>query len=66
MAKRGVKIRKTEIKSQDNHDDLSSTSPADRFGMVWPLTLNAWSFKEGRFAEPRLQRHLVGIHRRAR
>lgn len=66
MAKRGVKIRKTEIKLRDNHDDLSETTPADRFEMVWPLTLNAWSFKEGRFAEPRLQRHLVGIHRRAR
>jgi hypothetical protein len=66
MAKRGVKIRKTEIKSKDNHDDLSNTSPAARFGMVWPLTLNAWSFKEGRFAEPRLQRHLVRIYRRAR
>ena len=66
MTKRAVKIRKMLIKTEDNHDHLSYTSPADRFGMVWQLTLNAWSFKEGRFAEPRLQRHLVRIHRRTR
>jgi hypothetical protein len=66
MRKRELKIRKARIKAQDPDDDLSHTSPADRFKMVWPLTLNAWTFKEGRFAEPRLQRHLVSISRRAR
>ena len=66
MTKRELKVRKFGLETQDSRDDLSRTSPADRFGMVWQLTLNAWTFKEGRLAEPRLQRHLVRVYRRAR
>ena len=31
--------------------------------MVWPLTLQAWEFKEGLEHEPRLQRHVVRVVR---
>jgi hypothetical protein len=66
MPRVGVKIRKARLIDQDNTDDLVKTSPADRIAMVWPLTLNAWSFKEGRLAEPRLQRHIIRVYRRER
>lgn len=32
-------------------------------GMMWQLTLQAWSFKEGRSDEPRLQRHVGRVVR---
>jgi len=34
-------------------------TPGELIDMVWPLTLQAWAFKEGLDHEPRLQRHVV-------
>jgi len=49
----------------DPEDDayLRSLSPEERIAMVWPLTLQAWAFKEGLDHEPRLQRHIVRVIR---
>jgi hypothetical protein len=49
----------------DPEDDayLRSLSPEERIAMVWPLTLQAWAFKEGLDHEPRLQRHVVRVVR---
>jgi hypothetical protein len=38
----------------------------ERLEMVWPLTVAAWTFKDGTFAPSRLPRHLVHIERRER
>ena len=40
-----------------------SLSPAERLGMMWQLTLDAWSFTGAPDAESRLPRHIVSIHR---
>lgn len=36
----------------------------ERLNLVWPLTVAAWSIWEPDVAQSRLQRHVVGIHRR--
>ena len=44
-------------------NDLAGKTPGEMMGMVWQLTLDAWSFKEKLNAEPRLQRHIVVVKR---
>lgn len=56
-------VRKTTLKEQDDHD-LEGTTPEERVGMMWQLTLDAWAFTGQPLAEPRLQRHIVRFHRR--
>ena len=57
------RIRVRRLDEQGREDELAHTSPADRLAMVWPLTVTAWTFKDGSFAQSRLQRHLVRIQR---
>jgi hypothetical protein len=45
---------------------LDGLTPAERIELVWPLTLQAWGFKEGLADEPRLLRHVVRIIRGGR
>jgi hypothetical protein len=49
----------------DDADDeyLSRLSPGERMQLVWRLTLQAWSFKEGLSGEPRLRRDVVRVVR---
>jgi hypothetical protein len=61
VLERNIQIRKTSLKEET--DDLKNTTPAERFGMMWQLTLDAWAFKGEPLAEPRLQRHIVRILR---
>ena len=51
---------------QEGDDDLSSFTPAQLVEMVWPLTLQAWTFKDGGFVEPRLRRDVVRTVRSGR
>jgi hypothetical protein len=60
--KRAAKFK--QLKDQGFEPDLTGTSPAERLAMVWPLTLEVWSFKEPISAESRLQRHVVRVVRR--
>lgn len=50
------------------HDRQPKTliPPAERVKMVWELTRQAWTFKEGRWDEPRLRRDIVRLVRRGR
>jgi len=41
-----------------------SLSAAERLGMMWQLTLDAWAFTGDGGAESRLPRHIVHVHRR--
>ena len=60
---RNLLIRKTSLSNSDSTDDLRDKSPQQLMGMMWQLTLDAWSFKENLNAEPRLQRHVVVLKR---
>jgi hypothetical protein len=64
MKNRVMATRKSRVEDQGKEDDLIGTTPGDRMGMVWPLTLSAWAFKGERLAESRLPRHIVHLQRR--
>lgn len=57
-------VRKMSLKEADQIDDLAGLSPQKLIGLMWQLTLDAWSFKENLGVEPRLQRHVVVLNRR--
>jgi hypothetical protein len=59
-----IQVRKTSLHSSDSDADLKSKSPQELIGMMWRLTLDAWSFKGKLDAEPRLQRHVVMLKKR--
>jgi hypothetical protein len=62
---RSVSVRKTALRQSDSNDDLKDKSPQELLGMMWQLALDSWAFKENLNAEPRLQRHVVVLKRRA-
>jgi hypothetical protein len=57
-------VRKTTLREQDDDPELENTTAAERMGMVWPLTLDAWAFSGRPLAESRLPRHIVRVRRR--
>ncbi|MBO0722102.1 MAG: hypothetical protein J2P41_14860 [Blastocatellia bacterium] len=59
-----VLVRKTGLHESNESDDLKGKSPQELIGMMWQLTLSAWSFKEKIDVEPRLQRNVVVLKRR--
>ena len=54
------------IRDGDDDDELREMSPAERLGIMWQLTLDAWAFRRGFDAESRLSRHTVSVKRRTR
>ena len=63
-------VRITSHDEQASNDDLRDRSPEKLVGMVWPLTVQAWTFKlaadpDGVSPDRRLQRHLVRFRRSA-
>ncbi len=65
MAERIPALKFKRLKDQGSENDLAGTTPAERISIVWPLTLEVWSFKEQTDAESRLPRHIVHLRRRA-
>jgi len=61
--KNKIMIRIRDLHKQEQDKDLENTSPSERIGMMWQLTLDAWAFKGEKFAEPGLQRHIISIQR---
>lgn len=59
---RQIQVKK--LSEQTDDFDLKNTTPAERFGMMWQLTLDAWAFKGEPIAEPKLQRHIIRVLRR--
>jgi hypothetical protein len=57
-------IRVTKLSDQGRERDLRDTTPAERIGMIWQLTLDAWAFVEGFDAEAPMQRDVVRVIRR--
>jgi hypothetical protein len=50
--------------AQPVDDDVRAATPAERVGMVWPITVDAWAFMGQDVAEFRLPRHIVRVHSR--
>jgi hypothetical protein len=63
---REVSIRKVPLHELQESEDLKDKTPEELIGMMWQLTLDAWSFKENLDAEQRLQRHIVVLKKRER
>ena len=69
MGRRGVRIapvdrsnyptRKIRLEDEGKDDDVKAMTPSQRVAMVWPLTVQAWTFMEGTFVESRLRRDVV-------
>lgn len=58
-------VRKTTLQEQDD-DGFVDATPAERMGMVWQMTLDAWSFMDPESAQSEFQRHVVRVERRER
>jgi hypothetical protein len=63
---REFSIRKSPLHEPSEREDLKGKTPGELMGMVWQLTLDAWSFKENVDAEPAFQRHIVVFKKRER
>jgi hypothetical protein len=59
-----VRIRGLHERTEDN--DFEGMTPAERVGMMWQLTLDAWAFQGSGDAESRLPRHIVRVQRGTR
>ena len=56
-------VRIRPLRDDTPDDATAQLSPSERVAMVWELTRQAWTFKEGRWVEPRLRRDVVRIVR---
>ena len=63
---KNIPTRKFPLRDSESDNGLKGKPPGELLGMVWPLTLSAWAFKENLNAEPRLQRDVVVLKRRGR
>ena len=64
MDRSATAVRVSRLELQGTEKDFAASTPAERIGMVWPLTLEAWAFRGMTDAESRLPRHLVRVQRR--
>ena len=62
--RRGYPVRKVPLAASDQAGDVSHLSPGQRVEMVWQLTKDAWTLKDGRWDEPRLRRDVGRVIRR--
>ena len=58
-----TRVTKSTLQAQGSDAYLAEATEAERMHLVWPLTLDAWTFKEPTVAESRFQRHAVRIIR---
>ncbi len=64
MAEETRKIKVTRLGNEPSGAELQERTPAERIGMVWQLTVDAYAFRGEKLAESRLPRHAVRILRR--
>jgi hypothetical protein len=57
-------VRRMSLAEEGQEPYLHSLSPKERVAMVWPITLQAWAFKEALWDAPRLRRDVVRVIRR--
>lgn len=61
---REILVRKSTLAEQGTEKDYLHYTPAERFALVWPLTISAWAMKGEDVSEQRLQRHVECLKRR--
>jgi hypothetical protein len=54
----------TRRMSDTRDTEVVPGTPAERIGLVWPLTLEVTALSKRHDAERRLQRHVAGLGRR--
>lgn len=59
-------VRRLRLRDRESDNAIRALTAEDRVAMVWPLTLQAWLFKEGLQDEPRLRRDVVRTQRSRR
>ena len=52
--------------AEEGRDAFDHLTPEEHVKMVWTLTVQAWTFKDGRFDESRLRRDVVRVVRSGR
>ena len=57
-------VRKTTLQDQDDSGMILNATPSERIGMVWQLTLDAWTFLDPNIAKSEFQRHVGRVERR--
>ena len=57
-------VRKTTLDDQDDSGIVVDATPSERMGMVWQLTLDAWTFLDPNIAKSEFQRHVGRVERR--
>ena len=55
--------RKISLQEEGLEQPLAGLDPGQLVEMVWSLTLEAWTFKDGRSDEPRLRRDVGRVVR---
>ncbi len=63
-------VKRCHLQDPEDHAYIRGLTPVERVLMVWPLTLQAWAFAQGKSGEgengePRLRRHVVRVVRSA-
>jgi hypothetical protein len=58
--------RTISLQEEGRDSDLRDRDPGELVAMVAELTRQAWTFKDGRWDEPRLRRDVVRVVRRGR
>lgn len=58
--------RKLRLQDEGRGDDVRRLAPGERVAMVWQLTAQAWTFKDGHWDESRLRRDVVRTVRSGR
>ena len=59
MERADLPVRKMQVSESGPDPWLRGLSAEQRIAMVWQLSLQAWTFKEGLLDEPRLRRDVV-------
>ena len=57
-------VRKTTLTEQEDSGIILDATPSQRMGMVWQLTLDAWTLMDPAGAKSEFQRHVGRIERR--
>ena len=55
--------RKLRLDQEGSDEDVGRLTPEERIAMVWPLTIQAYTFKDGRWDEQRLRRDVGRVVR---
>lgn len=61
---RQIPVRKSAPVDQGQERDLNGATEAERWAMMWPLTVSAWAMKGVDLRGSRLQRHVERLVKR--